>query len=358
VARIQQGDDGGFAAMEEAIHLGREAGLVDHVARAYFHCVQVTSVQRRHALTETWFERGHEYCVEQEHETLRRFLLAHRARSLLNQGRWTEAESVAGEVIDRGRSGDVGRLQAQMVLSLLSARRGERAAARYLDESHDDTALIGTEGSWSLGLWPARAEIAWLTGQPRRGRGELESVMDSVARVGEPWETGGVAYWLLRCGGPAIVPDGAAEPWSRQIRGEPEQAAALWEELGCPYEAAEALGESDREPVLRRALDMLEAIGAKPAAARVRRRLRERGARGIRLGPRASTLANPAHLTGREVDVLKLLAQGMPNAEIADRLFVSTRTVDHQVASILAKLGVSSRTAAAHEASRLGLLTR
>jgi DNA-binding NarL/FixJ family response regulator len=53
--------------------------------------------------------------------------------------------------------------------------------------------------------------------------------------------------------------------------------------------------------------------------------------------------------------VLRLIVQGLRNAEIADRLVVATKTIDHHVSSILTKLGVSSRGAAAREAVRLGL---
>lgn len=179
--------------------------------------------------------------------------------------------------------------------------------------------------------------------------------MEGVLRMGEPWGVGELAYWLWRSGGTRAVPAGAAEPWARQIWGQPEEAASLWDKQGCPYESAEALAESDREPALRRALEIFQDLGAKPMGSWVRRRLRALGARAIRLGPWAATRQNPAGLTPRELEVLKLLVDGLPNSEIAERLYVSRRTVEHQVDSILGKLGVTSRTAAARQAARLGL---
>jgi DNA-binding NarL/FixJ family response regulator len=72
-------------------------------------------------------------------------------------------------------------------------------------------------------------------------------------------------------------------------------------------------------------------------------------------GPRDASRANPAGLTRRQLAVLGLVNEGMTNAEIAEALVVSVRTVDHHVAAVLAKLGVHSRREAAEAASRLGV---
>jgi DNA-binding NarL/FixJ family response regulator len=119
--------------------------------------------------------------------------------------------------------------------------------------------------------------------------------------------------------------------------------------------AAGALADSDQEGQLRTALAELQRLGARPLAAAVARRLRELGVRGLARGPRPSTRANPANLTARETEVLALVTEGLRNADIAQRLFVSTRTVDHHVSAILAKLGVRSRAEAARAAARLGI---
>lgn len=124
--------------------------------------------------------------------------------------------------------------------------------------------------------------------------------------------------------------------------------------MGCPYEAALSLADADDDDHLRRALDELHRLGARSAAAIVARRLRERGARGLPRGPRPSTRENPAGLTARELEVLELVAQGLRNADIAERLFLSEKTVGHHVSAILRKLGVRTRGEASAEAARLG----
>ena len=113
------------------------------------------------------------------------------------------------------------------------------------------------------------------------------------------------------------------------------------------------------EEVLTRLLadsDLLERLVARPAADTVAARLRELGVRRRPRRPRRATLATPAGLTARELDVLALLGGGLRNADIAGRLHISEKTVDHHVSAILAKLGVPSRRDASRAAAARGIL--
>ena len=102
---------------------------------------------------------------------------------------------------------------------------------------------------------------------------------------------------------------------------------------------------------------MLHDLDAQPAAAVVARRLRTLGEQGLPRGPRSATAANPAGLTSREAEVLRLLVTGLTNPEIAARLVLSGRTVDNHVSAILQKLGVRNRAEALTAAIRLKLVT-
>jgi DNA-binding NarL/FixJ family response regulator len=124
----------------------------------------------------------------------------------------------------------------------------------------------------------------------------------------------------------------------------------VWRDVLAPCGSA-----LDDEDALRQSLDSLQELGAAPAAAIVARRLRERGARGLPRGPRRSTRQNPAGLTAREVEVLELVADGLRNSEIAERLFLSEKTVGHHVSAILRKLEVKSRGEASAAARRRGI---
>jgi DNA-binding NarL/FixJ family response regulator len=139
------------------------------------------------------------------------------------------------------------------------------------------------------------------------------------------------------------------------MTGSPREAAAIWIALGCPYEAAWALAESGDEEALHDALAKFERLGALPATRSTRHTLRSLGAT-VPRGPRSSTRANVAQLTTRELDVLGLVATGLRNGEIAERLVLSRRTVDHHVSAILRKLDARTRGEAVAEAARLGVL--
>jgi DNA-binding CsgD family transcriptional regulator len=202
----------------------------------------------------------------------------------------------------------------------------------------------------------ARAEAAWLASRGAGVDEETRDVLDLAVARGAPWVVGELA-WLRRLSGVRETVAGVAEPYLSQLGGDATAAAAHWERLGCPYDAAVALVHSDDESDLRRALAEFQRLGARPAAALAARRLRENGVRGLPRGPRPQTARNPGSLTRRETEVLVLVQQGSSNAEIAARLFLSEKTVHHHVSAILRKLGVSSRTQAVSEAARLGIPT-
>jgi len=145
-----------------------------------------------------------------------------------------------------------------------------------------------------------------------------------------------------------------AEPYRLMLDGDAAGAADVWAEVGCPYEAGLALLDSGDEALLQRAHRIFGDLGAVAAAQLARRALRRLGARSVPTGPRAATQAHPLGLTRRQHDVLGLLADGHTNAQIAERLFISAKTVDHHVSAILAKLQAPDR-AAAGRIARLGV---
>ena len=148
----------------------------------------------------------------------------------------------------------------------------------------------------------------------------------------------------------------AAEPYRLLLAGDWRAAASAWQERGCSYQQALALACADQDEALLAALALLDGLGASQTAQRLRRQLRRRGNLRVPRGPTRATAANPAGLTGRQVEVLGLLAEGLSNAEIAARLSLSAKTVGHHVSALLAKLDVGTRRQAAAAARRLGVI--
>jgi DNA-binding CsgD family transcriptional regulator len=202
----------------------------------------------------------------------------------------------------------------------------------------------------------ARCEAAWLEGRDADALAETERAWELALASGDPWLCGEIGDWRRRLGADDELEVEVPELYVLARAGRLGDAAEAWEALGCPYDAALARAESDREEDLRDAVAVFRELGAEVAATRALRDLRERGVRDVKTGPRASTRENPAGLTRRELEVLALVAEGLRNADIAARLFLSERTVATHVSAILRKLNVRSRGQAAAKAAQLDLL--
>jgi DNA-binding CsgD family transcriptional regulator len=269
------------------------------------------------------------------------------------RGRWDSATERAHAVLD-GTLSVISRISALIAIGRVRARRGDPGAADVLDEALE-LAQPGGHLQRLGHVHAARAEAIWLAGDPVRAAEEARVVYDLALEKRHLWFAGELAYWQQRAGASGPWPDWVAEPYRLQLGGAVEAAAEAWDRHGCPYEAARALAESEDERHLQQALASFEGLGALPAARAVRARLRDLGL-SVPRGPRSTTRANPAELTTRELDVLRLVAEGKRNAEIAAELVVSRRTVDHHVSAILRKLGVRGRGEAARAARERGLL--
>ncbi|HEV7623660.1 MAG TPA: LuxR C-terminal-related transcriptional regulator, partial [Amnibacterium sp.] len=142
-------------------------------------------------------------------------------------------------------------------------------------------------------------------------------------------------------------PGAVAAPFALELEGRIAAAAEYWFDRRCRYLAALTLLGSDQEHDLRRAFEVLHELDATATQRIARERLRAGGARGVPTGSRTTTRGHPAGLTLREQEVLDELRAGRSNAEIASRLVISPKTVDHHVTRVFTKLGVHSREEAA-----------
>jgi DNA-binding CsgD family transcriptional regulator len=334
----------GCTYLEKAWATARSAGLEVTIANLLTHLGAHSCELYHFHRAERYLREGIAYATERDIDFLRFIMSAWLALTLLHLGRWSEAAQVAREVLQRPGVSTISRIWALTALGRLRARQGHPEARAALDEAL--AAATHADNVQHLGLVRAAlAEAAWLAGDPESARNYAWAAYDLAVAKQHPWITGELAFWRWRAGEQVSVPDWTARSFALHIAGDWRAAADEWERLGCPYEQARALADGDLAAQTT-ALTIFEKLGARPAVEELRRKMLAAGVP-VPRKPRASTRENPFGLTDRQVNILGLLVEGLSNAEIAARLHISPKTVDHHVSAVLAKLDVHSREDAA-----------
>jgi DNA-binding CsgD family transcriptional regulator/tetratricopeptide (TPR) repeat protein len=343
--KLEGGDLTGEELLLECLRLARDANLEDEVARAYNNLSCAWSRLYGYERARRYIEEGITYC--DDHDLYSAGLCARntRAEFVFLEGQWEDADATAFAVLRQTNTSELNRFGPLILRARIAARRG---IVESVCEALDEAQMLA-DGSRELAyLTPvavARAEALWLSAR----RGEItryvRPVLDQATALGNASAISELAFWLWRSGSLEAAPAGATGPYALQVNGDWCGAAESWRSMNLPYETAFALIDGD-EPALREALAIFERLGAKPAAAEATRRLRALGARQVPRGPRRTTSQDAHRLTSREREVLEFIERDMSNAEIAHHLFLSERTVEHHVSTILAKLGVRTRAQA------------
>lgn len=202
----------------------------------------------------------------------------------------------------------------------------------------------------------ALAEYIWLSGEDHPSLVErLEDVLADGIALGTPWPSGAFAFSTWKLGLLDTTPEGTADFYGWIIKGDYKKSAAFWRERGIPYKEGLALMHGDESEQIE-AIRIFEELGATATANKVRRALMDRGVR-VPRGKSRATRDHAVGLTARQAEVLDLLAESLTNVEIADRLFVSHRTVENHVSAVLMKLDVPDRDLAVSTARDQGILS-
>jgi predicted ATPase/DNA-binding CsgD family transcriptional regulator len=295
------------------------------------------------------------YAEQNEVHNLASYVAITLAWLQLRAGEWEEAEAITRGESEKSIS--VAQLVATTVLAELAVRRGDPDASERL-ANLAARAVRASEPQRLAPVVELETEWALTTGEPMPLE-RFELLLDDLPPAGGliGWGAVRVAAWAAVAGIPVELEPPRSAPHAAMLRRDWRGAAAAFGEVGWSYDRALMLSLLDDEEALLEAIGIAQALGAAPLTQRVARRLRDLGIR-VPQGPRESTRVNFAGLTARQLEVLSLLADGLTNAEIADRLVVSPRTAEHHVAAVLRKLGATSRQEAARRASELELEAR
>jgi len=351
-ARMIAGDEAGRDDVERSLHIALQGDLQEHAARAYTNLASMSVASRDYERGARYLHDGIAYCDDRDLDSWRLYMVSWSARARFEQGDWDRASEDAEAVLRDPRTAPITRITALTVLGHLRVRRGDPDAGSPLEQAR--TLVSGVRETQRLApLASAFADAAWLVGDREGVIREVQAAYELVREQHDPWSKGMLAIWLWRAGSLDQVPADIAEPYALEIAHDWQGAARVWSALGCRYEQANMLAWYGGEAELREALALFEQLGTAPAAQALRKQMRARGVQGIPRGSRTSTRLDPHGLTRREAEILTLLSQGLRNAAIAKRLFLSTKTVDHHVSAILTKLGVPSRAQAAAMARKL-----
>jgi DNA-binding CsgD family transcriptional regulator len=344
----------GIELLEQSLLISLNNSYHEHVARAYAALGSNAVTIKDYPLAKRALEEGIGYCDERDLDSLKLYMLGWTARLNLETGNWEEAFALAGNLLQKKNLLPVVKIGALAVVATIKMRRGEPNALPLLLEAKT-MAFETTELQRIIPALLALLEYEWITGKTYIENEALDRAIKMFQQAGRFSKKSRFFFWLRK-----VRRDHLPEEIHNGIDVSTltmsfDEEVALWRQLSSPYEQALCLFEGNDDNK-RKALSMMQELGADAVCEKLKMEMRSCGIKKIPRGLRESTKINPAKLTNRELDVLQLLKKGIQNKEIANTLFISPKTVDHHISSILFKLDVNSRAKAVTEAVRLGIL--
>lgn len=339
--------------LQQSLEIGLKHDYQEHAARAYTNISCISIDHRKYEEALRILNEGIEYCRERDLDSWTYYMLAWKCRYHFEQCQFEEAERIGKNILDYEGHPPIVRIIPLTLLGRLMIRQGNISGIENLEEARE-LAITSGELQRIVPVTIAFLEYAWITKDGAEHRNLLKITLDLLDRIFIPHYYEELAYWMNKNGisfERARLTQGI---FNIDIAGKWKEAAEKWKALGCRYEQALSL-LNGTEDSRNKAFSILEELGLNGTLEAVKSKLRSKGIKKIPRGPRPSTKKNSANLTSRQIEVLKLIKSGLMNAEIAEKLFLSPKTVDHHISAILRKLEVNSRQKAVVKAQELGL---
>jgi len=338
----------------ESLDIALKKSFHEHAARAYSNIVSIYLLFKEYELAGPVLEDGINYCEERNLNSSKNYKLYVKAKVFFETGDWQQAASILENLLSNPSQLGSVKISALAVMSVIKIRKGEEDALIYLNEAKL-LALKSKEYHRIIPVMIAALEYEWLTGKKQMTEEEFQLSLELIEKVDNQYLNSEFAFWLQKVRKKDLGLAELYEPYKLLKEGKIKSAASFWETKGCPFEKAFALF-AGKEDDMKNALLIFQQLVAEAVYEKINMEMRAGGIKKIPRGLRESTKTNPAQLTNRELDVLQLLQKGIQNKEIAGALFISPKTADHHISSILFKLDVNSRSKAVTEAVRLGIL--
>jgi ATP/maltotriose-dependent transcriptional regulator MalT len=351
---IQSSRQEGIEKLQQSIEIAQKNCYHEDVARAYFNLAMHSVKMKDYVLAKRTFEESIQFCEDRDLDLYTILLLVFRARLHFETGNWPQAYDIANDFIKKENQLAIVKTWALVIVSTIKMRTGDSDLVPLLLKAKEK-AFETMEPRSVIPTVIALLEYEWITGTSFINQAELNSAISLSRHKGNIYEKSEFAFWLLKVRRQQLELDEYFEGYDLHNKSAALNAADLWKQLGCPYEQALALFEGDEDDK-RMAVEIIHNLGADAVSEKMKFEMRTLGIKGIPRGIRKTTQANPAHLTKREMDVLQLVKEGLQNKEIARKLFLSPKTIDHHISSIFFKLDVTSRAKAIQEAIHLHIL--
>jgi DNA-binding CsgD family transcriptional regulator len=352
--RARSSRETGKALLQQSLDIALKNSYQEHVARAYTNMGNNGVVTKDYVYGKNAIEAGLRYCEERDLDAWSDYMLTVKARLSIETGQWPEAYKIADSLLKNENQPSVIKIGALLVAATIRMRKGEPGALTFLLEAKT-RAMEAMELQRILPALSAMLEYEWITGETIIDQSTIDLAIDLIAKTDHLFEVCDFGFWLHKARQQQLSIGEGYPGYDSNTVAKARKAAAWWQELGCAYEQALALYEGSEDDK-RTALSLIHGMGAVAVYEKLKLMMRNSGIKSIPRGIRKTTSSNSAQLTSRELDVLALIKEGMQNKEIASKLFISSKTVDHHISALLFKLDAKTRVKAVQEAVRLGIV--